>query len=152
MPTSFYALLLKARHVSEKPGGRPPSRARRLREAVRRRRQRLDGVVISTATQLLPLVALLDALQPQLAQESVFRVRRKKLRAHWAIAYAELQAEHPRHRVLAHAFQVLTELVRDETRDISPEEWRQAAKELALATLKNAPALLSAAQQMQRLA
>ena len=125
--------------------------AQRFSAAVRQRRQRLDGAVAESAAKLLPLVALLDALQPQLAQESVFRTRRKKLRAHWDAAYAELQAEHPRHRALAHAFQALADLLREEAHDISPEEWKQAAKELALATLKNAPGLISAAQQARLL-
>ena len=133
-----------------RPGQSP--RAQQFRAAVHQRRQRLDGAVAESAVRLLPLVALLDALQPQLAQESVFRTRRKKLRAHWDAAYAELQAEYPRHRALTHAFQALADLLREEARDISPEEWQQAAKELALATLKNAPGLLSAAHQARLLA
>ena len=67
-------------------------------------------------------------------------------------AYAALQAEHPRHRGLAHALQGLADLLRDEARDISPEEWQRAARELALATLKNAPGLISVAQQARLLA
>lgn len=106
----------------------------------------------ATATKLLPLVALLDTIQPQLANESVFRTRRKKLRAHFDEVYEELQAERPRHKALAHAFQALTDLVREETRDISKDELKQAAKEVVLATLKNAPALLNAAHQARLLA
>ncbi|MBJ6144439.1 hypothetical protein [Hymenobacter sp. BT559] len=116
------------------------------------RRQRLGGAVVATATKLLPLVALLDAIQPQVANESVFRTKRKKIRAHFDEVYAELQAERPRHKALAHTFQVLTELVREETRDISKDELKQAAKEVVLATLKNAPALLNAAHQARLLA
>ena len=116
------------------------------------RRQRLGGAVAATATKLLPLVALLDAIQPQVANESVFRTRRKKIRAHFDVVYAELQAERPRHKALAHTFQALTDLVREETRDISKDEIKQAAKEVALATLKNAPALLNAAHQARLLA
>ena len=116
------------------------------------RRQRLGGAVAATATKLLPLVALLDAIQPQVANESVFRTRRKKIRAHFDVVYAELQAERPRHKALAHTFQALTDLVREETRDISKDELKQAAKEVALATLKNAPALLNAAHQARLLA
>ena len=115
------------------------------------RRQRLGGAVVATATKLLPLVALLDAIQPQVANESVFRTRRKKIRAHFDEVYAELQAERPRHKALTHTFQALTDLVREETRDISKDEIRQAAKEVALATLKNAPALLNAAHQARLL-
>lgn len=116
------------------------------------RRQRLGGAVAATATKLLPLVALLDAIQPQVANESVFRTRRKKIRAHFDVVYAELQAERPRHKALAHTLQALTELVREETRDINKDELKQAAKEVALATLKNAPALLNAAHQARLLA
>jgi hypothetical protein len=116
-----------------------------------RRRERLQGAVAGTATKLLPLLALADALQPQLTQESVFRTRRKKLKAHLAEVYAELQAERPRRQALTHAFQALADLVREEAQDISPDEWKQAAKEVALATLKNAPALINTAYQARLL-
>ncbi|MDJ0364644.1 hypothetical protein QMK33_05725 [Hymenobacter sp. H14-R3] len=116
-----------------------------------RRRERLEVAVATTATKLLPLVALLDAVQAQATNESVFRARRKKIQLHLAVAYAELRVPQPRRQALAHAFQTLAELVRDETRDISPDELRQAAKELALATLKNAPALINAAHQARLL-
>ena len=117
-----------------------------------RRRDRLGGAVALTATKLLPLVALVEAIQPQVTQESVFRTRRKKIRQHWDLAYQELLAERPRHQVLAHAFQTLADLVREETRDINKDELKQAAKEVVLATLKNAPALISAAHQARLLA
>jgi hypothetical protein len=116
------------------------------------RRQRLGGAMAATATKLLPLVALLDTIQPQVANESVFRTRRKKIRAHFDVVYAELQAERPRHKALAHTFQALTDLVREETRDISKDELKQAAKEVVLATLKNAPALINVAHQARLLA
>ena len=115
------------------------------------RRQRLGGAVAATATKLLPLVTLLDAIQPQVANESVFRTRRKKLKVHLAEVYAELHAERPRRQALTHAFQALAELVREEAQDISPDEWKQAAKEVALATLKNAPALINTAYQARLL-
>ncbi|MVN74944.1 hypothetical protein GO988_01250 [Hymenobacter sp. HMF4947] len=124
-------------------------------EPTRSRRARLEGAVVAkaaaTATKLLPLVALLDAIQPQVASESVFRARRKKIQAHLAVAYAELHGERPRRQALSHAFQTLADLVREETRDISPDELKQAAKEVALATLKNAPALINAAHQARLL-
>ena len=119
--------------------------------AARRRRERLDEAVAATAAKLLPLVALLDAVAAQAANESVFRTRRKKIQLHLAVAYAELRVPRPRRQALAHAFQTLAELVREETRDISPDELKQAAKELALATLKNAPALLNVAHQARLL-
>lgn len=150
MPVGFRKLA-GASHADRVP------RTQRFRAAVRQRRQRLDGAVVESAARLLPLVALLAALQAPPTQESVFRTWRKKLRAHWDTAYAALQAA-PHgsvgagHRALAHALQTLADLLRDEARDISPEEWQQAAKELALATLKNAPGLISAVQQARRLA
>jgi hypothetical protein len=39
----------------------------------------------------------------------------------------------------------------EETRDISKDELKQAAKEVVLATLKNAPALLNVAHQARLL-
>jgi hypothetical protein len=102
-------------------------RTQRFRAALQRRRQRLDGAVVESTARLLPLIALLDA-------------------------YAELQAGHSRHRALASALQTFADLLREEARDISPEEWQRAARELALATLKNAPGLISAAQQARLLA
>jgi hypothetical protein len=116
------------------------------------RRQRLTEAVATTATKLLPLIALLDAIQPQLVQESVFRARRKKIKQHWLLVYEELHTERPRRQALTHAFQALADLVLEETKDISKDELKQAAKEVALATLKNAPALLNAAHQARLLA
>ena len=117
-----------------------------------RRHERLTEAVATTATKLLPLIALLDAIQPQVAQESVFRARRKKIKQHWLLVYEELHTERPRRQALTHAFQALAELVREEAQDISPDEWKQAAKEVALATLKNAPALINTAYQARLLA
>jgi hypothetical protein len=119
---------------------------------VSRRHERLTEAVATTATKLLPLIALLDAIQPQLAQESVFRARRKKIKQHWLLVYEELHAERPRRQALTHAFQALADLVLEETKDISKDELKQAAKEVALATLKNAPALINAAHQARLLA
>lgn len=140
---------------ASRAGGLP--RTQRFRAAVRQRRQHLDGAVAESAARLLPLVALLAALQAPPAQESVFRTWRKKLRAHWDTAYAALIAAPPgptgaSHRALAHALHTLADLLRDEARDIGPEELQQAARELALATLKNAPGLISAVQQARLLA
>lgn len=117
-----------------------------------RRHERLTEAVATTATRLLPLIALLDAIQPQVGQESVFRARRKKIKQHWLLVYAELHTERPRRQALTHAFQALADLVLEETKDISKDELKQAAKEVALATLKNAPALINAAHQARLLA
>lgn len=111
----------------------------------------MSGAVLNKATQLLPLVKLLEAIQPQVASESVFRTRRKKIQAHFAEVYEELKQERPKRQALNYAFHALAELVREETRDISQDELKQAAKEVALATLKNAPALINAAHQARLL-
>ena len=42
---------------------------------------RLGGAMVSTASRLLPLVELLDSLQPYVVNESVFRIRRRKITA-----------------------------------------------------------------------
>ena len=113
---------------------------------------RLRKAVARTATRLLPLVALLDAIQPAVEQESVFRTRRRKIKQHFRRLYAELHADQPRHHALAHVLQALTALVHDETHDIGRDELKQAAREVVLATLKNAPALLNLAHQARLLA
>ena len=115
------------------------------------RRQHLGGKVAITATKLLPLVSLLDSIQPSVTRESVFRIRRKKIKQHFTEAYAELHAECPRREALMHAFQALAELVREETRDISKDELKQAAKEVVLATIQNAPTLINIAHQARLL-
>ncbi len=118
---------------------------------LRGRRPSLSGAVATTATRLLPLVALLDSIQPSVGKESVFRIRRKKIKQHFTEIYTELHAARPRHEALAHAFQAMAELVLEETRDISKDELKQAAKEVVLATLQNAPALLNLAHQARLL-
>lgn len=118
----------------------------------RGRRPSLTGAVATTATKLLPLVALLDSIQPSVSKESVFRIRRKKIKQHFTEIYTELHAERPRHEALTHAFQALAGLVLEETRDISKDELKQAAKEVVLATLQNAPALINIAHQARLLA
>lgn len=116
------------------------------------RRQRLAGAAATTATQLLPLLKLLDTIQPQVASDSVFHLRRLKIQAHFAEVRQEMRAERPRRQALQFALHALTELVREEARDISRDELQQAAREVVLATLKNAPALISAANQARLLA
>lgn len=115
------------------------------------RRHRLSGAVITTATRLLPLVELLESIQPHVANESVFRTRHRKLNAQISLAYAQLRAEQPKRKALLHVFKTIGELVVEETHDISKDELKQAAKEVVLATLKNAPALISAAHQARLL-
>lgn len=121
------------------PGEDPAALSRRTRAG--------DAVLL----KLRPLVQLLDTIQPHVANESVFRTRRKKIQAHLATVRAELHAPRPKRQVLTHTFQALTELVREETRDISKNEVKQAAKEVVLATLQHAPALINVAHQARLL-
>lgn len=114
---------------------------------VSRRTRASDAALL----KLRPLIKLLDTIQPHVANESVFRTRRKKIQAHLAVVRAELQAPRPKRQVLTHTFQALTELVREETRDISKNEVKQAAKEVVLATLQHAPALINVAHQARLL-
>jgi hypothetical protein len=115
--------------------------------ALSRRTRATDAVLL----KLRPLVQLLDTIQPHVANESVFRTRRKKIQAHLAVVRAELHAPRPKRQVLTHAFQALTELVREEAHDISKNEVKQAAKEVVLATLQHAPALINVAHQARLL-
>ena len=115
------------------------------------KRRRLEGAVVGTATKLLPLVKLLETIQPHVANESVFRTRRKKINAQIAIVYAQLRTEKPKRETLTRAFQTIGELVVEESKDISKDELKQAAKEFVVATLKNAPALINAAHQARLL-
>jgi hypothetical protein len=116
-----------------------------------RRRRRLEGTVFATATKLLPLLELLDAIKPHASNESVFRTRRRKINAQLALAYAQLRQERPKRETLVLAFQTIGELVREEAHDISRDELKEAAREFVLATLKNAPAIINAAHQAKLL-
>lgn len=113
---------------------------------------RRNEVAVTTATKLLPLLRLLETLQPLVANDSVFHTKRVKIQEEMTRAYGELLAEKPRHKALLHAFRTLAELVREEAHDLSKDELKQAAKEVVLATLKNAPGLISAAHNAQLLA
>ena len=116
------------------------------------RRHRLSTAAYSTATKLRPLLQLLESIQPQVASDSIFHTKRVKIQEEMTRAYGELLAEKPRHKALLHAFRTLSELVREETRDLSKDELKQAAREVVLATLMNAPQLISAAHQARLLA
>lgn len=113
----------------------------------RRRRTQLNGAVVSTATKLLPLIELLETIQPHIASESVFHAKRVKINAQVGLVYAQLRAEQPKRKALLHAFRTLSNVVREETREISKDEVKDAAREFVLATIKNAPGLISAAHQ-----
>ncbi|WP_375437938.1 hypothetical protein [uncultured Hymenobacter sp.] len=115
------------------------------------KRHKLSGAVVSTATKLLPLVQLLETIQPLVTNESVFHTRRLKINAQIALVYEQLKDERPKRKALLVAFKTMGDLVLEETRDISKDELKQAAKEVVLATLKNAPAIISAAHQAKLL-
>lgn len=115
------------------------------------KRHRMSGAVASTATKLLPLVQLLETIQPMVANESVFHTRRLKINAQIALVYEQLKVEKPKRKALTLAFKTMGDLVLEETRDISKDELKQAAKEVVLATIKNAPAIISAAHQARLL-
>lgn len=115
------------------------------------KRHRLDGAMVSTATKLLPLVKLLETIQPVVANDSVFHTRRLKINAQIALVYEQLKEERPKRKALTLAFKTMGDLVLEETRDISKDEIKQAAKEVVLATIKNAPAIISAAHQAKLL-
>ena len=114
-------------------------------------RHRFSNAVLAAAATWRPLVALLEAIQPHTATDSVFHTRRLKINAEIARVYAELRSEKPSRKALLLAFQNMVDLVKEETHDISKDELKQAAKEVVLATLKNAPGLISAAHQARLL-
>ncbi|MBF9144114.1 hypothetical protein [Hymenobacter properus] len=120
-------------------------------EAPPRRHPRLNEAAVATATRLLPLLRLLDTLQPLVTNDSVFHTKRVKIQEEMTRAYGELLAEKPRHKALLHAFKTLGDLVREEAHDLSKDELKQAAREVVLATLKNAPGLISAAHNARLL-
>ena len=130
--------------VAELPASQPEI-------AAPRHHGRLDGAMVSTASRLLPLVELLDSLQPYVVNESVFRIRRRKIIAQIRLAQAQLKAEKPQRQALLHAFQTMGELVAHEIRDISRDEVKRPAREVVLATLRNAPALINAAHQARQI-
>ncbi|WBA40390.1 hypothetical protein [Hymenobacter canadensis] len=140
-----------AQHPQRATAAGPDSKRKVASAILRRRRRRLEGTVVATATKLLPLLELLDAIKPHAASESVFRTRRRKINAQLALAYAQLRQERPKRETLVLAFQTIGELVREEAHDISKDELKEAAREFVLATLKNAPAIINAAHQAKLL-
>jgi len=116
-------------------------------EATAPARSRRERLVVGTAAKLLPLVELLETIQPQVANESIFHTKRKKINAQIALAYVQLKSERPKRKALTHAFKTMGDIVREESREIGKEEVKDAAKEVMLATIKNAPGLISAAHK-----
>jgi len=139
---------LSADAVAEPPATDVPTEAA---SSATDRTHRFSEATVATATKLLPLVKLLETIQPLVVNDSVFHLRRLKIKEEMARAYAELRTEKPRRKALLQAFKTLGELVVEEAHDISKDELKQAAKEVVLATLKHAPQLISAAHQARLL-
>ncbi|GGG35838.1 hypothetical protein [Hymenobacter glacieicola] len=106
-----------------------------------------DKLLVSAATRLVPLVELLDRIKPHVGHNTVFSTRRHKIDAQIALAYEHLRADQPKRQALTEAFKTLSEFVLEETREVSKDEVKESAKRFVLATLKNAPNLISAAKQ-----
>ncbi|RPD45290.1 hypothetical protein DNI29_18055 [Hymenobacter sediminis] len=106
-----------------------------------------DKLLNSTATRLVPLVELLDRIMPHVGHSTVFSTRRHKIDAQIALAYEQLRSNQPKRQALTEAFHNLSEFVLAETREVSKDEVKESAKRFVLATLKNAPNLISAAKQ-----
>ncbi|MBC6696840.1 hypothetical protein [Hymenobacter sp. BT190] len=151
LPASGPRMNSDAQQAQLAPAAVPNSRRRAALPTLKRRRQQLEGTVVATATKLLPLLELLEAIKPHTTSESVFRTRRKKINAQLAIVYGQLRQERPKREKLVLAFQTVGELVREEAQDISQDELKEAAREFILATLKNAPAIINAAHQAKLL-
>ncbi|WP_152559893.1 hypothetical protein [Hymenobacter sp. IS2118] len=116
------------------------------------RHPHLTKAAAATATKLLPLLRLLEKMQPLVVNDSIFHLKRVRIQEEMTRAYGELLAEKPRHQALLIAFKTLSELVQEETQNLSKDERKQAAKELLLATLLNAPRLIGVAHQARLLA
>ena len=117
------------------------------RPAKGRRRERLGGAVVSTATKLLPLVELLETIQPHVANESIFHTKRVKINAQIAVVYVQLKSERPKRKALIHAFKTMGDVIREESRELDRDDVKDATKEFVVATIKNAPGLIGAAHQ-----
>jgi hypothetical protein len=115
------------------------------------KRDKLAVKIVSTATKLRPLFELLDRIQPHLENDSVFSSRREKINAQLAIVRAQLKSEQPKHKAIADAFHTIGEFVREEAKEVTKDEVKESAKRFVLATVKNAPSIISAAQQARAL-
>ncbi|MBX0290598.1 hypothetical protein K3G63_09130 [Hymenobacter sp. HSC-4F20] len=106
-----------------------------------------DKLLVSTATRLLPLLELLERIKPHVGNNTVFSSRREKIDAQIALVYEQLKSDQPKRQALTDAFKTLSDFVLEETHEISKDEVKESAKRFVLATLKNAPNLISAAKQ-----
>lgn len=113
----------------------------------RRKRDRLSGTVVSAATKLLPLVELLERIRPHVENDSVFSSRRDKIRAQMVLVQEQLKSDQPKRQALVEAFKTMSEFVLEESKEVSKDEVKESTKRFVMATIKNAPSLISAAQQ-----
>ncbi len=132
-------------------GGAPDPAAAASAEATpnakRWKRDRLSGTVVSAATKLLPLVELVERIKPHVENDSVFSSRREKIRAQMAIVQEQLKSDRPKRQALAHAFKTMGDFVLEESKEVSKDEVKESTKRFVMATIKNAPSIISAAQQ-----
>ncbi|MCB2407316.1 hypothetical protein [Hymenobacter lucidus] len=110
-----------------------------------RRRDKLNGTLVSTAARLLPLLELVERIRPHMDNDSVFTSRREKMNAQLAIIQEQLKSDRPRRETLVQAFKTLSEFVREESHEVSKDEVKESAKRFVLVALKTAPDLIRAA-------
>jgi hypothetical protein len=108
---------------------------------------KIDGALVSTAGKLLPLVHLIEAIRPHIATEPVFASRREKINAQMGIVLEQLKTERPKRKALTHAFKTMGDFALESAREVHKDDLKQSAKGFVVATLKNAPSLISAAHQ-----
>ncbi|GAB3289501.1 hypothetical protein [Hymenobacter tenuis] len=107
----------------------------------------IDVALVSTACKLLPLVHLIEAIKPHIATEPVFESRREKMHVQMALVLEQLKSERPKRKALTHAFKTLGDFTIESVREVKKEELKNSAKGFVVATIKNAPSLISAAKQ-----
>ena len=110
-----------------------------------RRRDKLNGTLVSTAARLLPLLELVERIRPHMDNDSVFTSRREKMNAQLAIIQEQLKSDRPRRETLVQAFKTLSDFVREESHEVSKDEVKESAKRFVLVALKTAPDLIRAA-------
>lgn len=112
-----------------------------------RKRDHLADAALAGTHRLRPLLELVEHIRPHVGTNSVFSSRREKIGQQLALVQEQLRAEKPKHKALRDAFQLLTEFVREDAREVSRDEVKESGKRFVAATLKNAPQLLAAAKQ-----
>ncbi|TGE28441.1 hypothetical protein E5K02_02955 [Hymenobacter metallicola] len=109
------------------------------------KQKRLDGAMVATAAKLIPLLELLERIRPHMANDSVFTSRREKINAQMALAQKLLLTDKPKREAIVEAFKMLSEFVREESREVSKDEVKESTKRFVRLTLKAAPDLIRVA-------